>query len=139
MRVMATALAVCSIVFAATACRAERLGQALTPSDMAFFADIKRAVQARDIDWVVDHVSFPLPVSEGDVRIRVADAAALRTRYDEIFDSEVTQAIGAESAERLFKNWRGIMVADGILWFEAVGLGEMPRYYIVAINKKPRS
>ena len=130
----------CAVVLVASACRAEQVGQPLTSSDKAFFIDLQHAVKTRDIDWLVSHVSFPLPISEGDVHLRLSDPTEFKARYDEIFDSAVKREIASQSAEELFKTWRGLMVADGVVWFEAVlDAGGARRYYITAINKKPRS
>lgn len=139
-RFVVVTLSVCAILSAASACRAERFGQPLTSGDKAFFIELQHAVNTRNIDWLVSHVSFPLAVSEGDTQQRIFDAKEFKSRYDEVFDVAVKREIAAQAPEGLFKNWRGLMVGDGVVWFEAIlDVQGARHYFITTINKKPHS
>ena len=122
-----------SLTFAQT-----HVGYDLTKSDVAFFEQLKSAVVEDEREWVASRVSFPILVRIGAERREVVDEGDFLSNYDVIMNCRVRTAISKQVSEELFKNWRGVMVGDGELWFTAVVRSESQpdslEFVIIALN-----
>lgn len=85
---MKRTLTVCAaIVFAVTA---DGLAQAQGDT---FVAQLQRASQGNDRTAIAAMIAYPLTISIGGLRIPIADAETFLARYDDIFTSELRDAI----------------------------------------------
>jgi hypothetical protein len=81
-------------------------------ASVALLRRFQSAVRSRDVATVVALVRFPLHWS-GKV---VADEAAFRSQFDEIFSAGAVRAIEGPDPAGLFCNWHGFMMGDGVVW-----------------------
>jgi hypothetical protein len=95
-----------------------------------FLQQLQKAVGAGDAKAVAELARFPLPVSVGGVRKRVASATELESLYPEMFTACLKRVVAAATPQELFANWQGIMFGDGAVWF-GPGAGGMR---LIAIN-----
>jgi hypothetical protein len=58
--------------------------------------------------------------------------------YNRIFNKKVTEAVERQSYDSLFKNWRGVMIGNGEIWFTTASPVENDPtkdiIYIIGIN-----
>jgi len=102
-----------------------------------FLSAITNAVATQNTAWLAEHMVYPVSVvvSNGTQMVKTPDALA------KILDQKLTAEIRAKilkaAGEPLFKNWRGIMAGDGILWFSEVQADEHTpgKFGILAIGK----
>lgn len=105
------------------------------PPRQAFIAELQRAVRGHDVAWLSAHLRYPL-------RYHTACKSLIRTKswfvknYPSIFDAKLRAAVLAQTPDRVFENWQGIMVGEGSrnIWIRDVANGPPPRYQIITIN-----
>jgi len=108
----------------------------VTEADKKFLGEVVDALTRKDAAWIADHMVYPLSIVAND-RKRVVKS---KRRFVAIVRREFAGGVGARIAEAakapLFKNWQGVMVGDGILWFERYQIGRKSpwRYGIFAIG-----
>lgn len=88
-------------------------------ADQQFLSEVVDAVTRRDMGWIADHMRYPISVtSKGRTRImkRKRFAAVLHREFTDDVRGRLLEA----SKRPLFKNWRGVMAGDGILWFSEI-------------------
>lgn len=108
----------------------------ITPRDAEFLDALKDAILRDNRAWVAERISYPLRVNgEGGAR-EIRDASELLENFERVFTGKVRSAILAQDAARLFRNWSGMMIGNGEVWFEAVALDgkEFKDHFILAIN-----
>lgn len=76
-----------------------------------------QAVKTKNINWIAGHMIYPLSVaSNGKTRIVKSKDEFMAIAKQKWTDKICTEIL--DSAQKpLFKNWKGVMVGDGILWF----------------------
>jgi hypothetical protein len=125
-------------LFIGEAVSCEREGQPLTEADKAFFMKLKTVIERKDKEWLATHISFPITVRLGLARKPIKTREEFIINYDAIINSKVKLAVEKQEVNALFKNWRGLMVGDGEIWFTPVQLTSknLPeiRYFITGIN-----
>lgn len=113
-------------------------GQQVTKADRAFFLHLSDAVKRDDRGWVADHVSFPINIRIDNEQITIKTRQEFVTQYENAFNDKVRRAIESQQPDDLFKNWRGLMIGHGEIWFTAVHPDSKDpqriRYYITGIN-----
>ncbi|MHB8746298.1 MAG: hypothetical protein ACYC7I_07180 [Gammaproteobacteria bacterium] len=116
----------------------QREGMALTKADQAFFSQLSYAVSRNNKEWIADHVSFPLTTKINGEKRTFKNREEFLTEYEIIIDSKVKRAVTLQQPNALFKNWRGLMVGNGEIWFTAVHADpkdtQRVEYYITGIN-----
>lgn len=61
--------------------------------------------------------NYPLPTRvQGPVR----NAAACRHNFAQILNAHIVKAVENQKFERLFANYKGVMIGNGEVWFSAV-------------------
>jgi hypothetical protein len=87
----------------------------ITRADKKFLAKIVEAVNRNDVAWIARHSSYTLTTGKPRRLIKGEKefAALLRHKLTE----KVRTKILNDAKQPLFKNWRGVMVGDGIVWF----------------------
>ena len=111
----------------------------ITVSDKAFFEKIKKAVLADDDEWFSGVVvSYPFVLRLGKAEIKLKNKADFKEHAALIFTTQLKSIVQKQSADSLFKNWQGIMIGNGEIWFsevgEKTGNGNVWVYRIIGIN-----
>jgi len=119
---------------------ASRLGMTVTTNDTSFFERIKKAVLANDIEWLSGAVSYPFVLrrSAGDILLR--NRADFGKHSASILTPHLKSEVRNQSPASLFKNWQGLMIGNGVIWFSPVQekAGEDWKYRIIGINPEDR-
>ncbi len=125
-------------LFAAAAAmsRAEIAAYDVTSADKAFLLDVLAAVEKRDAAWIARHTLLPVAVGSGKKRRIVRSEIDFRKILERSISLDLAKRMQADAKDPLFKNWRGVMLGDGILWFtECRESDKKPwRYAILAIG-----
>ena len=128
------------LLLAPCACtlRAEEGIYSITASDKDFFGQIRNAVLTDNIDWFAKAVAYPIALRSGGHEITVRNKQAFKKRAKLVFNEHLKSVVRSQSADTLFKNWQGVMIGDGVIWFsEVIEKGQKQQgwvFRIVAIN-----
>jgi hypothetical protein len=110
----------------------------ITVSDKAFFEQIKKAVLADDVEWFSEAVSYPIVLRPGKGEIKLKNKNDFKEHAALIFTTHRKSVVRNQLPDSLFKNWQGVMIGDGEIWFSEVGKktenGNVWVYRIIAIN-----
>lgn len=113
-------------------------GDSVTASDIAFFEEVKRSVLTEDVKWFSGALSYPVTLKSQKGDIQLKNPGDVKKNASLIFTPEIKAALRAQSPQALFKNWQGVMVGDGQLWFAEVAeksdKGKRWVYRITALN-----
>ena len=104
----------------------------ITEADKKFLAEVLDAIHKKDVAWIAGHMSYPLSVTVSNRTYIVKS----QKEFAPILSRELTDSIRTKIAdaakEPLFKNWQGVMVGDGLLWFSAYkDAGDKPWTYVI--------
>ncbi len=115
----------------------------VTLADKQFLAEIKLAVSSRDIEWLSQAVHYPLVLRCSDRKLTLRNAADFRKHSATILSPHLKAGVQSQSPDSLFKNWCGVMIGNGVIWFERLGdkteEGEKWVHRIIGINPEDRS
>ena len=104
--------------FSAVLFAAEKPFYEITDGDRKFLADVLSAVARKDANWIAAHSAIPLvvetPTGKKVVKTEKEFASLLESR----FSIALCTKMQLDATKPLFRNWRGIMLGDGVLWFE---------------------
>lgn len=108
----------------------------VTELDKKFLAEIVNAVQKRDTTWIAEHMVYPLSITISN------ETQITNTKEDfkRILDRELSRQIRTNivkaAKKPLFKNWKGVMVGNRLVWFTESGelKGDSWKYGIYAIG-----
>ena len=116
--------------------RAEISAYEVTSADKAFLSDVLAAVEKKDAAWIASHTLLPVAVGSGKERRIVKSEKEFRAIVARSLSPELTRQMRADAKDPLFKNWRGVMLGNGILWFtERTESDKDPwRYVILALG-----
>jgi hypothetical protein len=93
----------------------------ITKADKKFLAEVVKAVRKKDVRWISQHMVYPLSVTTSN-KTRLVET---EKEFGEILSRELTDSVLAKMANAAkqpgFKNWRGVMIGDGLLWFSEFG------------------
>jgi len=95
-------------------------GYALTPEDRAFFNDLKSALIGEQKEQVASFVAYPVSVYAGEKEIVLKNAKEFLSKYNQVITAKVRSVIQHQNPDDLVKNWRGVMVGDGEMWFARI-------------------
>src|SRR5690606_19611188 len=95
-----------------------------------FFAELQQTVANDDADALAQMVAYPIAVTIDGESVEIAGEGEFISEFDQIFTSDVKDAVMSQSYETLFANWQGVMIGDGEVWFSIVD--DAPK--ITAIN-----
>lgn len=116
----------------------QRQGQQPTEAEQTFFLQLSDAVKNGNRGWVANHTSFPLKVKISGEPKTIKTRQEFVAHYENIFNDKVRSAIESQQPGALFKNWRGLMIGRGEVWFIAVHPDpkdpQRVEYYITGIN-----
>jgi len=95
-----------------------------------FFTELQQTVANDDADALAQMVAYPIAVTIDGESVEIAGEGEFISEFDQIFTSDVKDAVMSQSYETLFANWQGVMIGDGEVWFSIVD--DAPK--ITAIN-----
>jgi hypothetical protein len=113
----------------------------ITASDKAFFEQVRKAVLSDNMKSFAQLVSYPILIrtSKGDIKANNQNDLTKQSAI--VLSERVKTVFRNQSADLLFKNWHGIMVGAGEIWFsevaEKAGKNEHWVYRVIAINVTP--
>ncbi|REK76423.1 hypothetical protein [Paenibacillus paeoniae] len=81
-----------------------------------YFAQLQKAVKDNKPQQVADLISYPMNLNKDGKRTVIANKDEFIKNYDHIFTSRVQEQLLAQKADKVFVNWKGIMVGEGDLW-----------------------
>ncbi len=82
-----------------------------------FMADLQQRLKAGDKEKLAELILFPLRVNQSAQRHRlIQDRAAFVRDFEQIFNAKVTEKVLAADPRKIFCNYQGVMLGDGILW-----------------------
>jgi hypothetical protein len=109
----------------------------VSPSDKAFFEQIQTAVLADDVEWFANAISYPILIRMNKEEFPVADKEAFKRHAKLVFSNSLKSTLRRQSRDSLFKNWQGIMIGRGEIWFSQVvekTKGKDWVYRVIAMN-----
>jgi hypothetical protein len=96
----------------------------ITADDKKFLASVVDAINRRDFAWIANHTIYSVSIASSNGTQLVDTSEEFR----EILNRELTDSIRAKildaAKQPLFKNWQGVMIGDGILWFDEYSTNE---------------
>lgn len=82
----------------------------------------KNIAKKNKMDFISRDIVYPLRVnSKGKTRY-FKNIVALKMAFTKVFTPTVQQAILKQDPFRLFANYQGVMIADGMVWFNNKGI-----------------
>lgn len=108
----------------------------VTAEHIAIARHIFQTLAARDVDWVVARIVYPVKVSLPETKPKlVSSPNELRKFLVDQFavglDRQMLDEIRANP--RLFSNYQGVMMGDGAVWFVGSGT-EVGKMFILAFG-----
>jgi hypothetical protein len=95
------------------------------------FRNVKDLAAKDDKQGLAEYVLYPMLLNKDGKSEKIADRKAFITNYDRIFTMDVKAALQAQKTEKLFANYKGVMVGEGQLWFGVTDKGDVG---ITAVN-----
>lgn len=84
----------------------------------AFLAKLKAAAESDNKEQIAGMVAYPLRVFEGDKKKTIRSAREFIADYGHLLTPSVKRAVLGQSPECLFANYQGVMIDDGVIWFQ---------------------
>ena len=108
----------------------------VTEADKQFLSQVSDAVKRQDVDWIAGHMAYPLSVTSSKGKRVVKTKEEFATIVKRELTASVRAKIAAGSKKLLFKNWQGVMIGDGVLWFSQYRVNDREpwEYRIAAIG-----
>lgn len=95
-----------------------------------YFAKLQQAVKAGNTKAVADLVNYPLRLNKDGKSFNIFTKEEFVQKYDRLFTPEVRQKLLAQKADKVFVNWKGIMIGEGELWIGKVN----NKLGVIAVN-----
>jgi hypothetical protein len=115
------------------------------PGAIAFFQKLQAAVSAGDKTTLASMVSYPMRTAQNGKRVEIRTRQQFLQRYPQLFNPAVVCAIKGAKNSDVWGNYRGFMVGNGVIWWDAVipaslrnpqpDSGKYP-FKIIAINNE---
>jgi hypothetical protein len=108
----------------------------VTAQDKAFFGELRTAVLADDRERLAALVQYPISVRLSGKEVTLATPREFTERYREIITNDVKGAVKQQSADKLQKNWQGVMIGKGEIWFGRIKPAGAPQFVhkVIAVN-----
>ena len=104
--------------FSAVLFASEKPFYEITEGDRKFLADVLSAVARKDAHWIAAHSAIPLVVETPSGKKVVKTEQELALVIESKFSIALCTKMQLDATKPLFRNCHGIMLGDGILWFE---------------------
>jgi len=108
------------LVSCACTAQAEESFYPVTTSDKAFFEQIRNAILTDDIDWLANSIAYPIVLRLPGNEITVRNKHDLKKRSKLILNERMKSVVRTQSPDTLFKNWQGVMIGDGEIWYSMI-------------------
>ena len=108
------------LIFSFVACQSRAEMYPVTASDKAFFESVQSAVLTNGIEQFAEIVSYPIVLKLGKVEYKLQNKKGLIERAAMIFTPRLKSIVQNQSQDSLFKNWQGVRVGNGEIWFSEV-------------------
>lgn len=82
----------------------------------AYFAQLQKAVKDNKPEDVAKLIAYPMNWNQDNKQAVIHNKDELIKNYDRIFTDSVQDQLLAQVADKVFVNWKGIMVGEGDLW-----------------------
>jgi hypothetical protein len=110
----------------------------ISASDKTFFEQIRTAVLADDVEWFSEAVHYPIVLRPSNGEIKINNKKDFKKHATLVFTTLLKSTLQNQSPDSLFKNWQGVMIGNGEIWFSKVGEktenGIVWTYRIIGIN-----
>lgn len=112
-------------------------------NDYAFSAQIRRAVENDNREWLANQIAFPLLYGSAKHPKHAKTKKEFFQHYNEIINPYVKKMISNYAQEddfNLFKNSVGMMIGNGTIWFIETYDEKDPnkiKYAIITVNNTP--
>ncbi len=81
-----------------------------------YYAKLQKAVKDNKPEEVAKLISYPMNLNKDNKTYVISNKTEFIKKYDRIFTSRVREQLLAQKADKVFVNWKGIMVGEGDLW-----------------------
>jgi hypothetical protein len=88
------------------------------PEAVVFFRHFRQAIKEDNRAAVADMIRYPLRTNLNGKAVFVRSSKKLLEEYENIFTPQVQQKIIQASDDTVWGNYKGYMVADGVVWWE---------------------
>jgi len=95
-----------------------------------FLSKLQKAVKFNNKKEVANFISFPLHVNHKGKTVQIKSKKQFIEKYNKIMTEQVKKKLLAQKADKVFVNWKGIMVGDGEVWITQ----QEDRIVVYAIN-----
>jgi len=113
----------------------------VTPGDKSFYEKIKKAVLTNDVEWLSEVISYPIELKQDGKNVTLNSSSDFKKYSASFLTPYLKSAVQSQSPDSLFKNWQGVMIGNGAVWFSSVK--EEPnddwKHRIIGINPEDRS
>ncbi len=92
----------------------------VTASDKAFFVQVRKAILTNDIRWLSEAVSYPIVLKSGKTEYKLQNKEDFAAHASLILTAHLKTTVQNQSPESLFKNWQGVKIGTGEIWFSEV-------------------
>jgi len=90
----------------------------------AWFADLKKSIEARDEEQLITMVHFPVVIASDTSRYKIDTPEEFLSQYDKIITPRLKSILDCTSFDQLWANYSGISVGSGVIIFESIYLND---------------
>lgn len=95
----------------------EIFSMTVTDADRQFLGQILHALEKKDMDWIAGRMIYPIWIYTDGKTQDVTEAEEFAKIARQRLTNGVCARIAEAAKKPLFKNWQGVMIGNGILWF----------------------
>lgn len=81
---------------------------------------MRKAVLGNDVKWLSEAMSYPIVLKSGESRYTLQNTNDFALHASVILTPHLKSTVQNQSPDTLFKNWQGVMVGKGEIWFSEV-------------------
>jgi hypothetical protein len=96
----------------------------VTADDKKFLASVVDAINRKDFAWVANHTIYSVSITTSNGTQLVDTSEEFREILSRYLTDSIRAKILDAAKQPLFKNWQGVMIGDGILWFDEYSTNE---------------
>jgi hypothetical protein len=116
-------------------------GDPVNDEDKAYFSAIHDAVLGNAKEWLAGQLALPMKVTIHGHKVKIQTKKQFLQNYDEVINTYIRDSVRKQDINDLFKDWRGLMIGQGAIWYEKLGRNNSQddpvTYCIIAINTMP--
>ena len=96
-----------------------------------FFNSVKKSFVGNDAKWLSENIAYPINVKIGKKNTLIKNKQQFISNFGKIAHQKFVDDIKNSSSCDIFSNWRGAMIANGLIWANEIDSGDIK---ITAIN-----